>query len=108
MKDNKHIKDLGKAIGTEAVIGSIITIILIAGVIIGIFRMKNHYEWNDLVSKSKSTYEYTSYNNSYLKGLDKEISDLYKNSRVLYGYSNLDHFSFENYSSQNIRLYGWD
>lgn len=108
LKDIKSIKDVGKAIGIEAIIGFIITAILIAGVIIGIFRMKNHTVWSDLVSESNSTYEYTSYNDSYIKELDDEVSDLYKNSRVLYGYSNIDHLSLENYSSQNIMLYGWD
>lgn len=108
MKDIKSIKDVGKAIGIEAIIGFIITAILIAGVIMGIFRMKNHTLWSDLVSESNSTYEYTSYNDSYIKELDDEVSDLYKNSRVLYGYSNIDHLSLENYSSQNIMLYGWD
>lgn len=108
LKDIKSIKDVGKAIGIEAIIGFIITAILIAGVIIGIFRMKNHTLWSDLVSESNSTYEYTSYNDSYIKELDDEVSDLYKNSRVLYGYSNIDHLSLENYSSQNIMLYGWD
>lgn len=108
LKDIKSIKDVGKAIGIEAIIGFIITAILIAGVIMGIFRMKNHTLWSDLVSESNSTYEYTSYNDSYIKELDDEVSDLYKNSRVLYGYSNIDHLSLENYSSQNIMLYGWD
>ena len=108
MKDIKSIKDVGKAIGIEAIIGFIITAILISGVIIGIFRMKNHTVWSDLVSESNSTYKYTSYNDSYTKKVDEEISDLYKNSRVLYGYSDIEHLSLENYSSQNIMLYGWD
>lgn len=108
LKDNKSIKDVGKAIGMEAIIGSIITLILIAGVIIGIFRMKNHYVWNDLLNKSTATYEYTSYNDSYINEVDESISDLYKSSRTLCGYSDIDHLSLENYSSQNIMLYGWD
>lgn len=108
LKDNKSIKDVGKAIGIEAIIGSIITLILIAGVIIGIFRMKNNYVWNDLLNKSTATYEYTSYNDSYINEVDESISDLYKSSRTLCGYSDIDHLSLENYSSQNIMLYGWD
>lgn len=108
LKDNKSIKDVGKAIGMEAIIGSIITLILIAGVIIGIFRMKNNYVWNDLLNKSTATYEYTSYNESYINEVDESISDLYKSSRTLCGYSDIDHLSLENYSSQNIMLYGWD
>ena len=108
MKDIKSIKDVGKAIGIEAIICSIITLILIVGVITVIFRMRTNYVWNDLVNESKSTYEYTSYNDSYINEVDENVSDLYKNSRILYGYSDIDHLSLENYSSQNIMLYGWD
>lgn len=108
MKLRKSIGILGKAIGFDSIISSIITVVLIAGVIVGIFKTQNHYVWSDVIKNSKGTYEYTSYNESYTNGVDSKISKLYKDARILYGYADMDNLSLENYSSGSIMLYGWD
>lgn len=108
MKLGKSIGILGKVIGIDSIISSIITIVLISGVVAGVFCSKNHYVWNNIIKESENTYQYTSYNKSYTSGVNPDVEDLYKNARVLYGYSDLENLSLENYSSESIMLYGWD
>lgn len=108
MKLKKSVEGLSKAIGLESIINAIMTIVLVAGIIIGVFTLKNNYTWEDIVKDSHGTYEYSAYDKKHFNGVSEQAQKLYKNARILSGYSDVNNLSLESYSSGSTIIYGWD
>ncbi|MDO4536216.1 MAG: hypothetical protein Q4B63_10470 [Clostridium perfringens] len=109
MKLSKEVKLLGKTIGLDNIISSLIFLILIIGVIISLNKGNiKGVTWEYMLKSSKDKYVYEEYDKDKISKLNESVQEFYKLARVLYGYSDVDHCLLEKEIINGDSTYGWD